>query len=95
MAIGDDAIAAGFAIVPDTGDDGEVKLGAQEINRTRDYVAQVLASIVIPWPVSQGGTGATAANIARQHLGIFSGTANPSDSVAAAVDGTIYFKIVT
>lgn len=95
MAIGDDAAAAGFPLVPGTGSGGQVMEGALEINRTRDFIAQVKALILNPWPISQGGTGATAANTARQRLGIFSGTANASDGVAAPVDGTIYLKIIT
>lgn len=40
MPIGDDALAAGFPIVPDTGEEGRVRWGAREINRTRDFIAQ-------------------------------------------------------
>lgn len=40
MAIGDDAAAAGFPLVPESGEDGKVKYGAREINRTRDLIAQ-------------------------------------------------------
>ena len=36
MAIGDDALAAGYALVPSSGEEGKVKYGAREINRTRD-----------------------------------------------------------
>ena len=93
MAIGDDAVAAGFQTVPNTGDAGRVSLGAQEINRTRDYIAET-ASTATPLPVNKGGTGATASNIARQHLGIYSNTAAPSDGVATNVDGTIYLQIL-
>lgn len=39
MAVGDDAEAAGFAVVPDSGEEGKVSYGAREINRTRDYIA--------------------------------------------------------
>ena len=95
MAIGDDATAAGYPLVPDTGTGGEVKLGAQEINRTRDFVAQVLALILSVWPVSRGGTGASTAAGARVNLGISYGTASVSDSVGGAVDGNIYLKIVS
>lgn len=79
MAIGDDAKAAGFSTVPDTGDEGLVKLGAQEINRTRDYVAETKALI----PVGKTGY--------RGAAGISSGTAAPT----GGVDGDIYFKILT
>ena len=94
MPIGDDAAAAGFALVPDTGEGGEVRFCAQEINRTRDYVAQVKALVLSIWPVNRGGTGASTAAAARVNLGIASGTADPDDSVGGAVDGNIYFKIV-
>lgn len=40
MAIGDAAAAAGYPIVPNTGEAGKVKYGAQEINRTRDFLAE-------------------------------------------------------
>jgi hypothetical protein len=50
MAIGDDAIAAGYSLVPDTGEEGRVRWGAQEINRSRDYTAQVSKRI----PVGKG-----------------------------------------
>lgn len=41
MAIGDDAKSEGYPLVPNTGEDGLVRYGAREINRTRDLVAQV------------------------------------------------------
>lgn len=78
MAIGDDAIAAGFSVVPDTGEEGRVRWGAREINRTRDFIAQVKAMI----PVGK------AAN--RTAAGISSGTASPT----GGNDGDIYFKIL-
>lgn len=79
MAIGDQAAAAGFSLVPDTGgDEARVRWGAREINRTRDQVAQVKALV----PVGK--------NNFRSAAGISSGTANPS----GGVDGDIYFKIV-
>lgn len=78
MAVGDEADAAGFQLVPDTGgDEARVRWGAREINRTRDYVAQVLAKI----PIGKNGF--------RTAAGISSGTAAPS----GGVDGDIYFKI--
>ena len=51
MAVGDAAAAAGFPLVPDTGEEGKVKWGAREINRTRDLVA-VLWSLI---PQSKAG----------------------------------------
>lgn len=79
MAVGDDATAAGFALVPETGDPGRVRWGALELNRTRDFVAQVKA--LIP-------SGKAAYRTAG---GISSGTADPT----GGVDGDIYFKIIS
>lgn len=78
MAIGDSAQAAGFPIVPEDGEEGRVRWGAREINRTRDLVAQVKALI----PGSKSAY--------RTASGITSGTANPS----GGSDGDIYFKIL-
>jgi hypothetical protein len=78
MAVGDQAIAAGFTIVPDTGEDGRVRWGGRGINATRDIIAQVLALI----PVGKAGY--------RTAAGISSGTANPT----GGNDGDIYFKIL-
>jgi len=78
MAIGDDAVVAGFAIVPGSGTEGKVKFGAREINRTRDYVANVKATV----PVGKAGY--------RTAAGISSGTDDPS----GGADGDIYFKII-
>lgn len=39
MPVGDDALAEGYPLVPDTGEAGRVRWGALEINRTRDFVA--------------------------------------------------------
>jgi len=74
MAVGDDATAAGYALVPNTGDPGRVKLGAQEINRTRDYIAQVKGLI----PVGHAAFQAAA--------GITSGTAAPLNTDGADKD---------
>ena len=64
MAVGDDAVAAGFSLV-----DGSIVLLKDvdlEINRTRDYVAQTKALI----PVGKAGY--------RTAAGISSGTADPT-----------------
>lgn len=78
MAIGDQALAAGIPLVPDVGEEGRVRWGAREINRTRDFVAQVLGSTPTSKPAF------------RDAAGISSGTTNPS----GGNDGDIYFKII-
>ena len=78
MAVGDDAIASGYELVPDTGEEGRVRWGAREINRTRDYIAQVKALI----PIGKAGY--------RNAAGVTSGTAGPT----GGNDGDIYFKII-
>ena len=78
MAVGDAAAAAGLAIVPDTGEEGRVRWGGREINRTRDYIAQTQA--LIP-------SGKDAFRLAA---GITAGTADPT----GGNDGDIYFKIL-
>lgn len=79
MAVGDAGNAAGFGIVPETGEEGRVRWGAREINRTRDFLAQVKALI----PTGKSGF--------RTASGITSGTAAPS----GGNDGDIYFKIIS
>jgi hypothetical protein len=79
VAVGDQAQAAGYSIVPDTGENGRVRWGGKEINRTRDYVAALLQMI----PVGKAGFRAAA--------GVSSGTADPS----GGTDGDIYFKIIS
>lgn len=79
MAVGDAAVAAGYPLVPDTGEEGRVRWGAREINRTRDEVAGV--KVTIPSGKSAYRTAA----------GITSGTADPT----GGTDGDIYFKIVS
>lgn len=78
MAVGDQAIAAGLSLVPDVGEEGRVRWGAREINRTRDFVAQILALIPASKPAY------------RTASGISSGTGNPT----GGNDGDIYFKII-
>lgn len=80
MAIGDDAKSVGYSLVPDTGEEGRVRWGARELNRTRDFIAQVKKLL----PTSEAG--------ARSQAGITSGTADPVAS--AGKDGDIYFKIM-
>lgn len=79
MAVGDDALAAGYPLVPDTGEEGRVRWGGREINRCRDFIALVKA--LIP-------TGKSAY---RSASGISSGTADPT----GGSDGDIYFKIIS
>lgn len=78
MAVGDAAAAAGYATVPDTGEEGRVRWGAREINRTRDYIAAVKAL----FPVGKAGY--------RSAAGISSGTGDPT----GGNDGDIYLKIL-
>ncbi|QJD49749.1 hypothetical protein SEA_CLUBPENGUIN_25 [Streptomyces phage ClubPenguin] len=78
MAVGDQAVAAGYPIVPDTGEEGRVRWGGREINRTRDFIAAVKA--LIP-------SGKAAY---RTAAGVSSGTADPT----GGNDGDIYFKII-
>lgn len=78
MAVGDDATSAGYSLVPNTGEEGRVRYGAREINRTRDFIAQLRALI----PVGTAGF--------RSAGGFTSGTADPLNSAGA--DGDIYFK---
>lgn len=79
MAIGDQAEAAGYPLVPEEGgEEARVRYGAQEINRTRDFIAQLGIRV----PTSKTGF--------RTAAGISSGTADPT----GGNDGDIYFKIV-
>lgn len=78
MAVGADAKKAGYPLVPDTGEEGKVKWGAREINRTRDMIALVKALIPANKPSR------------RNWAGISTGTRNPS----GGSDGDIYFKVI-
>lgn len=92
MAIGDDAQAAGYPLVPNTGnEDARVRYGAREINRTRDFIAQVKALIPATWPITKGGTGATTKAQARTNLGFTNGTSVPANSVGD--DGDVFFRV--
>jgi hypothetical protein len=79
MAIGDAALAAGMALVPDTGEEGRVRWGGRELNRTRDFIAAIKALIPVGKPAY------------RAAAGISSGTSDPS----GGNDGDIYFKIIS
>lgn len=77
MAIGDNAMAAGFPIVPDTGEEGRTRWGSREINRTRDFLAQVKALIPVGKPAYRAASG------------LSSGAAAP----AGGADGDIYVQV--
>ena len=78
MAVGDAAAAEGYPLVPDSGEEGKVKWGSREINRTRDFIAALKALI----PATKAAS--------RSSAGISSGTAEPT----GGTDGDIYFKIL-
>jgi hypothetical protein len=65
MANGDAALAAGMDIVSGTADR---RMGYDEINKSRDYIANRTAAVT---PVAKGGTGATTAPAARTNLDVF------------------------
>lgn len=75
MATGDDAIAAGMAVM--TGAELANTLDT-EVNLTRDYIAQRTSAVV---PVVKGGTGATTAATARTNLGA-AGSADMTTALA-------------
>ena len=79
MAIGDAAAAAGYPLVPDSGEEGKVKWGSREFNRTRDFIANL--KNLIPF----------TSEAYRTNAGITSGTAEPT----GGTDGDIYFKILS
>lgn len=80
MAIGDDAVNAGMPLVPDTGEAGRIRWGAQEINRTRDFIAQTREWV---------GTTKTRR---QRHLGIYRGTGPPWNHSEAVNEGDLYFR---
>ena len=78
MAVGDDAVAAGYPLVPGTGEEGKVKYGAREINRTRDFIGLVKALI----PTTKAAY--------RTAGGFTSGSTVPANTVGT--DGDVFFK---
>lgn len=75
MANGDDALAAGMDVLDGNEDRRE---GYDEINKTRDYIAQRTSAVT---PIEKGGTGASTAETARAALGIPEiGTANSAEA---------------
>lgn len=80
MAVGDAATAAGYPLVPNTGEEGRVRWGAREINRTRDFVAAVLA--LIPTTLAAW----------RDKLAIRYGPTVPSNS--EGVEGEIFLRVL-
>lgn len=65
MANGDAAVAAGMDVVLGTADR---RLGYDEINKTRDYIAARTNAVT---PVAKGGMGATTPAGARSNLGVY------------------------
>lgn len=91
MAVGDDAASVGYPTVPSTGsEDAKVRHGAREINRTRDFIAQVKNLIPNVWPIAKGGTGGSTKITAKNGLGISYGALLPT----GGEEGDIYFRIL-
>lgn len=76
MANGDAAAAAGMDVVPGTAD---WRMGYDEINKSRDYIAQRTSAVT---PIAKGGTGATSAPDARTALDV-----NSKAEITAALAG--------
>lgn len=83
MVYGNDAAAAGMAVLDGSEDR---RNGWDEINRTRDYIAQRTSTVQ---PIAKGGTGATTAAGARSALGV----QTTVDAVAGATDAPSAGKI--
>jgi hypothetical protein len=83
MALGDDALAAGYETVNPNLD--LVKDGADEITLTRDYVGQVRNETR---PINRGGTGADNATQALRNLGVYVQSTDPGHA-----NGRVWIKI--
>lgn len=83
MANGDAAAAAGMDVVPPT---GKVNKGYDEINKTRDYIAQRTSTVV---PIAKGGTGATTAAQARTNLAVPAAADIRSDKIPRPDSSTV------
>ncbi|MBN9207284.1 MAG: tail fiber domain-containing protein [Microbacterium ginsengisoli] len=81
MANGDAAVAAGMDVVSGSADR---RLGYDEINKTRDYIAQRTSTVT---PVTKGGTGATTAAGARTNLGLVETAITALNTIARATSG--------
>jgi hypothetical protein len=92
MAVGDDAVAAGYTIL--NGSVDLVKDGDTEINRTRDWIALVKNMIQAVQSVATGGTGATTAAGARTNLGICGAITYSNLPPTGGAVGDVHFKYV-
>lgn len=90
MAVGDDAVLAGYPILDGATD--LAKDGDDEINRTRDFIANVKALILAVWPVDKGGTGGTTPAEARANLGICGAITYGTAAPTGGSTGDVYFK---
>lgn len=80
MALGDDAKAAGYPLVPGSGEQGKIKYGAQEINRTRDMIAVVAKTV----PATRDSIRSLG------KISVVYGDPAPTDGV----DGEIVFRVL-
>lgn len=83
MANGDAAVAAGMDIVPATADR---RMGYDELNKTRDYIAQRTNAVT---PVEKGGTGATTPAGARANLNLGTAAVRPESYFARALSNLV------
>lgn len=93
MAVGEDTVNAGWPLVQESGENGRVRWGAREINRTRDLASKVQGIFMDVWPVSDGGTGATERRQAKVNLGITCSTAEPP--AKRGNNGDLWFQVTS